>query len=117
MWDEKDPGSERIQMTGIGISSDRMILGAQESSLITYIRFPDCSSCGGTTASVLERVKDMGPVIVGLDVQPKYVRGALAKKENVVIMEWNSLPKAWKKLLPGIYKCNLIQEWCKQIEG
>ena len=52
---------------------------------ITYICFPDCSSCSGTTDSVLGRLKTMGPVIIGMDNQPQEVRSRVLKTTNVLV--------------------------------
>jgi hypothetical protein len=109
--------SKSIPISRISFPSGNRNIEFNSVKSITYIRFPDCSSCGGTTDSVLGRLKTMGPVIIGMDKQPNKVRSRVLKTTNVLVIEWNALPKAWKRLLPGIYQCNVEEAWCKQVEG
>jgi hypothetical protein len=103
----KYPISSLYLSNGVKVKDERII----------FIRFPDCNSCGGTTSNVVNRLPKMGKVIIGMDEQPMFVQQAVKKIPSVSVIKWISLPKEWKRLLPGVYRCNLKEGICWQIEG
>jgi hypothetical protein len=106
-----------VRVQSLSIPDSPVGLKVKKAEKITYIRLPECNSCGGTTKSVLGRLHKMGPVIVGMDTQSNEVQAEVNKNSNVLVIEWKDLPKSWRRMLPGVYECDLAQGFCKQVEG